>query len=66
MLLIHNDDPNILKRRKDGGASTQGNLHSSLPDSSPLVISLSSAEPTMKEAEVVSEATFKSREELRG
>jgi hypothetical protein len=66
VLLIHDDDPNFLERSKDRRAGTQCNLHFSLPDPPPLVISLSSAEATVKEAEVFSKSIFESRKKLRG
>jgi hypothetical protein len=66
MFFIHNNDPHVFKRSEDGGPSTHGDLHFTLPDPSPLIITFSPSKLAVKEAEVFSKTILKSREELRG
>src|SRR4030042_7133336 len=66
MLFIHDNDSHIFKGGEDGRPSPHGNLHPPLPDSSPLIITLSPSKPAVKESKVLSESILKSGEKLWG
>src|SRR4030042_5498554 len=66
MLFIHDNDPHVSKRSEDGRAGPHGYLHLSLPDSPPLIVTLSPSKPAVKKSKVLSESILDSGEKLRG